>query len=294
LFGHTAKILLESFYLLLFFIAIATIKQLPQIKLKWLLDVMVIIASLTSLVVIIKWYNVHPFSNRLHGVFAFSQPIMTAWIYGVPTLICLQRLLSHPNIKIALSYMLLAIPLSAYILLTQSRGPLLGLIIAGLFLILYYRNRRSMLLIVMGLAAFSFYIVSSPSRMLSITNRFDIWQTVFQQGLQAPWFGHGYGTSQTMVINEQGFGHAHNVYLETFYLEGVIGLILLLLLGLAGLKQGLQQFKQPEVVTALAILLFAAICMLTDNQLLVIGPHAVWLNFWAPLFYLLAPNEKVI
>ena len=194
----------------------------------------------------------------------------TAWLpaYGERDLPRLQGISSHPNIlgKEMASFICLCIPLAlnkdkmrtafllgvlaiCVIVVTQSRTSLGAILIALVLpLVIHPKIVLSITLIVcavIGLGSLAIAIdfipdlrsildgasrSSDASEILTLTGRTELWGYVWDKILEAPFFGHGFG-SASMVLSPQWWGApdagvgAHNTWLQSLLIVGVIGTI---------------------------------------------------------------------
>lgn len=140
------------------------------------------------------------------------------------------------NKRMILNIILFAI-VGFAIVMTSSRGGLMGLILASAVIIISFFRGKNMtkgkkiiiiafviVLCILALGYISRYYSSEWDRMLDFTDdngRSDLWKQAIDQWKQAPVFGVGIGTYtlQTSMA-------VHNTYLEILTASGVIGFIL--------------------------------------------------------------------
>jgi O-antigen ligase len=283
-----AKTLVQPMILMFFFLAVQLSRELPKELLQSFVTVFLWISAISAFCSIAFWYIHNPWDSRLYGFFRTTHPILSDWAYGIPVLIAMYRFVNHRSIAAALGYLALSAPLIAYILLTQSRGPVLALAGTILFFLVQYRNIRSFSI----LAAFIF-VVALDHTMLSrsfdtVFFREAIWKTVFHAALDHPLFGYGYLTSVKVHAMNQIFSHAHNVYLEIFFLGGIVGLLLQSALILGTLQRAWQHRQSATMRMLATILVFGLLCFCTDGSRLLETPREFWMNFWLPLFAIIA------
>ncbi len=109
------------------------------------------------------------------------------------------------------------------------------------------------------------------------------WQGILEAS-NAPFFGHGL-TADTRLIMSDGtrFDHSHSIYLTTLFYGGIVGLLLLIALLGSAIRQGFKQTKKPQQFLLAGMPLFAAICLATDLNKLILHPKPIWIIFWFPI-----------
>jgi O-antigen ligase len=186
-----------------------------------------------------------------------------------------------------------------YMLLAQSRGPLLALgvtIFAWPILESFsrkqgdhsHRNTFFLILLMISTALvvlFMLYPDFFKSRLFrGIPYRLDIWGQSLSQAGDAPFFGHGL-TADTRLIMPDGTNmpHHHSVYMTTLFYGGIVGLLLLIALAASALWQGLTRTAELQKFLLTCMLLYGSLCIVTDGNTLIRHPKPVWIFFWFPI-----------
>ncbi|QXI44674.1 O-antigen ligase family protein [Pseudomonas wayambapalatensis] len=186
--------------------------------------------------------------------------------------------------------------LSAYVICTYTRGAWGALAVAALMSVLLNRSRRGMYLL--GCAALILLIALVALRHelwfelteRKLSGRSPIWEYFFSVMPDHWLFGHGLGTPFTFIwAHEEAVSpHAHSLYLQQVYDSGLVSL-LLLLTGICGLFRHYRRYlADPLYRSALPVLVFALIAMLTDVERLFTRPGDYWVVFWLPVAILLS------
>ncbi|MAZ39015.1 MAG: hypothetical protein CMF49_02760 [Legionellales bacterium] len=286
-------VLKEILYLFFFLLGLYLFSLLPRRKITLITYSLLIITAISASIAIIVWYSSHPLNQRLWSIFFIPHPILSDWAYGTPLVICIYQLTKTNHIKSLWCHFLMATPLIAYLLLTQSRGPLLALFGTILFILLITRNLRSWIILLL-IAIFICIDVPMLTRgMTTATLRFEIWHNVLLNSMSHFWFGHGYLATRQVIINGLDFNHAHNVFIEMFYLGGLIGLLTLVSLIIIPVYIFLKHPTNYVVQVLMATFIFGILCMLTDGSKILVHPHALWLCFWLPYWGLFIQNLKL-
>jgi O-antigen ligase len=181
------------------------------------------------------------------------------------------------------------------LLLTQSRGPLLALIVAAVvaFLCKPKWNAKIFIgsLLVILLASLALYYsgaldtfmhrLEDTSRAGSV--RFGIWQHAFDVAKEKAIFGWGFD-KELLFVN--GFGQTvtttHSLYFATFLKGGVVGLLLMLAMVLFAFRQCLRHLAANHKVE-IAVLLFTLIFYTTQGMFVISNPREYWVLFWIPM-----------
>lgn len=295
------------FYVLIFFgVTIHLIQTYPNF-LHRLLVMLCWTTAIFAIGYIVFYYRQHPFPNaRLSGFGQLENPIMASSVYGMVAIVCTYFFQQQRTVKMKLLYLGILLVLLLYMLLAQSRGPLLacGVTILAWLLIggfsykkenYGHRNNVLLLLLIISAAIAAIFILYPDffkAHILRGTSyRPEIWGQSFLQTKDAPFFGHGL-TADTLLIMSDGTKilHHHSVYMTTLFYGGIVGLLLLIALAGSAIWQGLTRIEKPQKILLTCMLLYGIICMVTDGNTLIRHPKPIWLFFWFPIA-LIAASE---
>lgn len=181
------------------------------------------------------------------------------------------------------------------LLLTQSRGPLLSLIVASVA-VLFCKPKWNakyvlwslVLIAVIGVGLYySGFLdvlirrIEAGSRAGSV--RLGIWQNAFEVAKEKAIFGWGFN-KQLSFIN--GFGQpittTHSLYFAAFLKGGVVGLVFLLTMIGYAFRQCLRHLAADHKVE-IGILIFAVMFYATQGMFVISNPREYWVLFWIPL-----------
>ncbi len=235
--------------------------------------------------------------DRLEGWAETRNAILGASIMGVCTMLALGRALRGGRWWPAWAA---AVPLFlTFIILTDSRGPIMTVVLAGVLLLpaRSFRTYAAILAAVVILALLiglwqPEWVVATFHRMVDrmvdrgTSYRLDIWHEALSEIAQRPLLGHGPTASLRI---DGGFGrHPHDLYLSAWFYSGTVGLVLLL--GAIGLlfRDVLRLPSSTEARTCLALLLHMVLSGATDLSQIIKGPGELWYIVWLPLAYTLA------
>ncbi len=173
---------------------------------------------------------------------------------------------------------------------TYSRGPLLALLTIFFIGVVINRGRKTVLvsgLLIAIVVAWVGYQDIGGMLERGAGVRPQIWLTVWYDALNAPLFGHGLLSDESIDLARADRGpvvidHPHSIFMATLFYGGLSGLILLLNLFRTSLKEGFRLFSggQSEL---LPVLLLAFALGVTDNNKLLLSPAPLWLFFWLPI-----------
>lgn len=181
------------------------------------------------------------------------------------------------------------------LLLTQSRGPLLALLVSLMVLFAKYKHvhLRHVLYILLSivLVALFFYFTDYGSefyaRMVSSYAqsfiRFGIWEHAFAVAKVHPIIGWGFD-KQLEFVNSIGqhVTTGHSIYVSAFLKGGALGIAFLAALIGAGLIQAYKKYHQGLGLEA-STYLFSLMFFITQGMFVIGGPGESWVLFWLPL-----------
>ncbi len=255
----------------------------------------------SSIILIINYIYMNGFAVtpiRLEGMGRAENPVQASLVYSLAVIAILLGSSSEKYsrnkeyiIKIAMT-----LPPLIVILLTQSRGPFLGLILT--LLCLYLTNAKQkikkLIYIIIGLALLSIptYITLKDTPVLErhTTGRFEIWHSAMQQISERPIFGNGLASNPHYTYTKPNgvvspASHIHSLYLSTLYQGGIVGLLLLLSIYFLILKEHWvrRQYNSSETKWILGWILMGAAFGIADFGGIMINLSTEWLVFWWPI-----------
>ncbi len=260
-----------------------------KISTEKLLNILKICSIITSIVIslnLIVFYSYNSINVRMEGYFASGQEIKSGWLLGSVIIFMLSYVVNNKT-KYINFYALLALPLVIFMVLTQSRGPILALCVALLVFLYQNKNYKSILAFLSVAIIYSLYLyfVSHGSRGSSY--RLDIWTHFMNQILAKPIIGYGILTDTSFetnaIVGQSLFKHTHNVFIACLFHGGIIGGILFFKLIFDAFIVFKNNVNNHLVSTLFIILIFSLACFLTDGTLPIKSPKPEWLNFWTPI-----------
>ncbi|RLE27518.1 MAG: hypothetical protein DRJ65_02580 [Acidobacteria bacterium] len=267
-------------------------------RLEYFRRVIVIAATSITLVSIFAWLFgriYHP--GRLHSAIHFEHPNLFAQALGFAALLALGSALRTRVETSRIVWTAASVLLGLGIFLTRGRTVILAAIVAGLASIALYRGRRALAAAVaVVIIVFGISLTTGPTLVGFVVRgdagRVHIWQTLLDQISDNLVFGAGINADDNIVFPPgsgdfpKGFTvpHAHSAFIGTLFYGGMIGLALLLLVSIMGLRRGNKNARTDGEWDPLILLLFGLFCLIPDGHRLICEPHlSSWLLFWLPL-----------
>jgi O-antigen ligase len=295
------KFLGEGFLCLVFYTGLVAALRLPDFA-RLMGNVLIGFGTLNAVIaeVLYPWRN--GLGGRLAGFGETRQMVLGASVIAVAALFALARVLTQdPRAARRRGlHLACALLMILFVVLTQSRGPLLGLI-AGILVLAAASRWRWWLLPPLLLVPALLLGLMGPVRRLVVavltargeSARPEIWRATLGRIIEHPWIGHGVGAT----LGFQDFTFPHDLYLSLVFYSGVVGLALFAAVAwrlLGGV------IARPGAERALLIALWANMLVsgLTDYGQIIKGPSALWYIIWLPIafstFYVTHPQASVI
>lgn len=201
---------------------------------------------------------------------------------------------------------LLSIPvLFAFMVLTQSRGPLIALLGALALTTSYLAlNKKTVFSIVAAMILAAMVVVFSPIGEMLITRfeelyqqsfvRMSIWQHSGMLIAQAPFFGYGFDKELTFTNYTGEFIHTtHSLYLGALLKGGLIGFSLFAGLLVFGAVLAVRHLNAGRRLEA-ALYFFMLIFYCSQGMFVIANPAEFWYLFWFPLAMVFAQPANAI
>ncbi|MBL8640993.1 MAG: O-antigen ligase family protein [Alphaproteobacteria bacterium] len=258
-------------------------------------------ATSSAIILIIHYLLTHGFSlptERLEGLGRATNPVQASLLYGLAVIAIIFGKLpfQHTRRQVYILKMAMILPSLVIILMTQSRGPFLALLLTLVIIfILQSRNRIKAFscgLIAIILVSVSVYGAFKNTDILNrkTTGRFQIWQTAISQIKEHPIIGHGLATNNRYHYTKDDgtvmeASHIHSLYLSTAFQGGLIGLGLLIwIYYLFAIKYiDLIRKKVMDHMWIGGWVLMGAAFGIADFGGIVINLSTEWLVFWWPI-----------
>jgi O-antigen ligase len=225
----------------------------------------------------------HPLNPRLHGWGVTTHPILGASVMAVPYLTALCRGLEEAGRR-WLSLAAAAL-MAAFILLTESRGPLLAAS-AATFLVCATGWWRWRCLATAAVVAALWALLPAPVREHSqqvlvqrgASHRIEIWEYSARMIAGRPLLGHGLAAN----LDLPEFTFPHDLYLSLLFYSGVVGLVLFLAMAALLARRALPDAAGREWRWLASLWLCGLASGLTDLGQITKGPGPMWFIIWLP------------
>jgi O-antigen ligase len=179
------------------------------------------------------------------------------------------------------------------LLLTQSRGPIIALVLAvGCTLHLHVFTRRNLLIAAALAVLVALLLVMTPVGDMLLARfeelgtqsglRLSIWHHTLSEMASQPWLGRGF-SYELDFINYSGehITTTHSVYMGALLKGGIVGLLLLLAVIACGLWQAWRKRHRQPLQSGDPVLRAGVYGLAGDvyHQ----QPRETWVLFWLPL-----------
>jgi len=247
-------------------------------------------------------------NGRLAGLGALHNPIQASSILIIYLAVgcCLIFVRKQPlNDLISQVLIIIAtIAVTIFVLMSQSRGPIIALVFFLMFIVCRLLTRTNLLkgaaLLTLGFSLVAcvlclFYGIDHYKDLLlsrGWSHRLVIWHGYLTYPPESWFLGFGAGTdpSQLQAAKEiwepAGIpgAHAHNLWLGTLVETGIIGLALLLIIAVLLLKSIFSAPNDNILPSGrLLLLILVFLLTLTGSHTLISSIKAIWLFGWFPL-----------
>lgn len=293
LWGRAADIdffLKQWFFLAFWLCGVAWLFYYRPLNLQRLYLVVICIGVVCSLVTVYFFYVYKNYSiaARLSGFGLAENSTIVAQIFGVAALLAYLKALQEENWKLSPLFFIAAMVCALVILMSQSRGAAMALVLVCFAGLLIVRPRpliwvpQVTLAIVGSLALFAFTNMDDvlEKRGISFSFRDAIWLELLDRSLERPLFGLGLERDSRIIIPDVDvFHHAHNSWIDILYYTGLIGLLLALWHWVLLAKS----FSRDRDILPLYLwLAYGSLCLFTNGSNLLTRPDAQWLMYWVP------------
>jgi O-antigen ligase len=241
----------------------------------------------------------HPVFPRLRGWGATTHPILGAAVMATAALTALSRALvpAAPRRIRALNVAAFAV-MAVFILMTESRGPLLAGLIGMLLLCAASVWRVRALMSFVALAALWFSLPRAAREhgeavlvQRGSSHRFQVWDYTLGLIRDRPLFGHGLAANLHLDVGDK-ITFPHDLYLSLLFYSGIVGFLIFVAMA-ALLTWRLMPWRwaagwrDPEWAWLAALWLNLLVVGLTDLGQITKGPGPMWFIVWLPVGLLL-------
>ena len=241
--------------------------------------------ALSALIAIIKFYGVEhkDWSARLAGLGQLSHPILGAYVIGVAAVWMLHWV---PRDRWTQVVWALAIGLlGLFVVLSQSRGAALALLLSVVAMPVWCRDRRTVVMAVGAIVAAVAVFFAMQSLMLArgVSYRPQIFMEAMRMISEHPWTGLGLGGDYRVFTEGQFFDHSHNLFTHVAIELGLPGVLLWAAVWFGVLWQAWKARDTDLGKGVLGIWVFSFLAMQFDAANLTGTPRAEWFITWLPI-----------
>ncbi|MCK7166645.1 O-antigen ligase family protein [Enterobacter cloacae] len=298
--SHLSSAISHSFYL---FVFLCLYRQCElQERKKYIIGAAYLGIVALTILTLIYVNKEHIFQNRLSHAFPFSPDN----VIDLGGYMALGILLSAILVRETRNYWFyIPVPLLLVcLILTQSRGPFLSMIVAAIVAFLCkpkwnFKLLAGSLIVLLAIGSilyfsgfFDIFIKRAEESSRAGSVRFGIWQHAFEVAKQKMIFGWGFNKELEFI---NGYGQpvttTHSLYLATFLKGGVVGLLLLLSMILFAGRQCLRHLAANHKAE-IAVIVFALMFYVTQGMFVISNPREYWVLFWLPLAIIFSTPVK--
>ncbi|HBM8318671.1 TPA: O-antigen ligase family protein [Enterobacter cloacae] len=298
--SHLSSAISHSFYL---FIFLCLYRQCElQERKKYIIGAAYLGIVALAILTLVYVNKEHIFQNRLERAFPFSPDN----VIDLGGYMALGILLSAILVRETRNYWFyIPVPLLLVcLILTQSRGPFLSMIVATIVAFLCkpkwnFKLLAGSLIVLLAIGSilyfsgvFDIFIKRAEESSHAGSVRFGIWQHAFEVAKQKMIFGWGFNKELEFI---NGYGQpvttTHSLYLAAFLKGGVVGILLLLSMILFAGRQCLRHLAANHKAE-IAVIVFALMFYVTQGMFVISNPREYWVLFWLPLAIIFSTPVK--
>jgi len=269
-------------YILVFLMAFPLLAQAGLVRIRHLLQLGGGLLAVAALISIIHFYVVlgTPLMGRLEGIGEISHPILGAYVAGAAVLMLLYQVPHKRGAQLA--WFLALACLGAFVLLSQSRGAALALVLTAVLAPLWFRDRHSRLIAIAAMLAsgLAFYMLYNVITARGSSFRPEIFQSVLQMIGEHPWTGLGLGAEYKVSAAGLLFDHSHNMFTHVAMELGLPGMLLWIAVWLFTLGEIVRARDTVLGKILLALWVYSTMAMQFDAASLTGTPRAEWFVSW--------------
>ncbi|MFC6339037.1 polymerase [Pseudomonas sp. CCM 7891] len=241
--------------------------------------------ALSSLVAMIKFYGVvgHSWSARLEGLGQLSHPILGAYVIGLAA-VWMVHWVPRARWMQVVWVVGLAL-LGLFVVLSQSRGAAVALLLSLVAMPFWCRDRRSVVVAISALllALLIFWLMEPLVLARGVSYRPQIFMASLQMITERPWTGLGVGGVYKVFADKIYFDHTHNLFTHVGIELGVPGVLLWCGLWFGVLWQAWKVRDTQYGKGVIGLWVFAFLAMQFDAANLTGTPRAEWFISWLPV-----------
>ncbi len=225
-------------------------------------------------------------NDRFAGYGALFNPLLVSHVFGFYLALWLGVYFSRSRLFEPLSLAMLLV-LTALLLATGSRTPLVAMTATIFWLAAISRSRKGVLAIAVLVVAAAAIFLFAPEMLMQrgLSYRTEIWGNVLRQIAEAPWFGHGLDTPIWIWIEGLPYPlrDPHNLTLSILFSGGIGGGLLWLALYLTAFRENWRWRSNQWVMACSATVIYGLMAGMTEGGSFLSRPKEHWFLIWIPL-----------
>ncbi|MDB6445975.1 O-antigen ligase family protein [Pseudomonas sp. 21TX0197] len=241
--------------------------------------------ALTALMAIVHFYGVenNPWVARLEGLGELSHPILGGYVIGLAAIWLLHWVPRSIGLQ-AVWAVALAL-LGVFVVMSQSRGAALALLLSVLAMPIYCRDQRSRVIAATALvlAMLTFWLLEPLVLARGASYRPEIFMSSLHMIAEHPWGGLGLAADYRIPVGRISFDHAHNLFSHVAIQLGLPGLALWCIAWFAVLREAWRARESLLGRGVLGMWIFSFLAMQFDAASLTGTPRAEWFISWLPI-----------
>lgn len=241
--------------------------------------------ALTALMSIIHFYGIknNPWEARLEGLGELSHPILGGYVIGLSAIWLLHWV--PRSIGLLVLWAVALALLGGFVVMSQSRGAALALLLSVLAMPIYCRDQRARLIAATALvlAMLTFWLLEPLVMARGASYRPEILMSSLQMIAERPWSGLGLGADYRVPVGPMSFDHAHNLFSHVAIQLGLPGLALWCVAWFAVLREAWRARESLLGRGVLGMWIFSFLAMQFDAASLTGTPRAEWFISWLPI-----------
>jgi hypothetical protein len=285
LFGMRLALYVLAFVVVTFVL----LHEVPQ-RFEAMLKMTCALAAVTAVAAVVVFYAEHPFpTERLHGIGRMQFIIRTGYIFGLFAVLAFYYWVQESRPLLRAAYGAMIVVLLVAVILTQSRATAVAIFLAAV-IVAFSKRPKWALTVAAGLALLAAGVWAlrdaATGFFVGLPYRPEIWLHYLSHTWDtAPLFGHGLVTQWPLISKALPYWEAHNAFVGTFRDGGAAGLVLLVSVVFYAFVVAVKLIRaQPDYAyRCLAMMSYLLVCILSNDDRLLIRPQELWLYFWLPL-----------
>jgi O-antigen ligase/tRNA A-37 threonylcarbamoyl transferase component Bud32 len=226
-----------------------------------------------------------PSIRMIGGRGALDNPLLSSHLFGFFCVYWLYVCMTTRRLHLLWFSIPALMIMTAAVLATGSRTPLVALTLAALWIAFVNRNRRSALMIatlILGAAALLLFYPHAITERGS-SYRLDLWGMTLHRIADMPWIGHSFNSELSLVVSDFKLSEPHSFALGVLYYVGTIGFVPWAFMLGWGLYKGWKERAQPLFILASSLLAYGIGAGLTEGGGILSRPKEHWFLLWIPL-----------